>query len=325
MVVTWQRRDLVLSCLDSLARQTTSHRVLVVDNASTDGSSEAVAVTFPEAKILRLPKNVGFAGGVAAAMSEVGTRFVALLNNDALAEPEWLEACLVAMQDPGVAAVTSKMLLVTTGSGVEARVVNNAGVVLLASLYGADRGLGEHDGSRYDVPVEVFGFSGGAVVLRTLAVKAAGGFADEWFMYYEDTDLSWRLRLAGWRIVYEPRAVVRHLHAASADPASEGFAFHNERNRLLMLLRDAPISAAVGATGRFVLTTASLAASRAARRSVPDAAVFRPMLRLRVLRDVAWRFPQTLRDRRHVPRSVSRRDVLREWTGATERPARVVS
>ena len=320
MVVTWQRRDLVLTCLDSLAKQTMPHRVLVVDNASTDGSCEAIEAAFPGTGIVRLPENVGFAGGVAAALSVVRTRFVALLNNDALAEPNWLRASLAAFEDPSVGAVTSKMLLAASGN--ENRLVNNAGVVLLTTLYGADRGLGERDGEPYAVPAEVFGFSGGAVVLRTLAVKAVGGFADGWFMYYEDTDLSWRLRLAGWRIVYEPGAVVRHLHAASSDPSSEAFAFYNERNRLLMLLRDAPLTAAVGATVRFIVTTASLVASQAVGRHVPDAAVFRPALRMRVLRDMAARTPHTLHDRRRTPRDVSRREVLREWAGAEDRPLR---
>ena len=187
------------TCLDSVAAQTVACRVLVVDNASTDGTAEAVRSRFPEAQLVVLPENRGFAGGVDEAVRRVTTRFVALLNNDAVADPGWLAASLRALEDPTVAAVTSKLLLAGT-----AGTVNNAGVVLLDTGYGADRGLGEPDDGRFDQAVEVFGFSGGAAVLRTLAVRAVGGFASDWFMYYEDTDLSWRLRLAGWRIVYEP-------------------------------------------------------------------------------------------------------------------------
>jgi GT2 family glycosyltransferase len=315
VVVTWQQRELALRALASVAAQTVPCRVLVVDNGSTDGTSEAVAESAPDVELLRLPVNVGFAGGVDAAMTRVRTRFVALLNNDAVADVGWLAASLDALGDPGVAAATSKLVL-DDGTAT----INNAGVVLLTTGYGADRGLGMADDDEFAEPVEVFGFSGGAAVLRTMAVRAVGGFAAEWFMYYEDTDLSWRLRLAGWRIVYAPDAVVWHRHAASSDAASRFFAFQNERNRLLMLVRNAPIRTAVGAAARFALTTGSLAAKRLRGREVPAAPVFDPSLRLDVARDVVRRLPQTLRQRGRVPRVRSRGAVLTQWSGVAQRP-----
>lgn len=315
VVVTWQQRDLALRCLASLAEQTVPCRVLLVDNGSTDDTSEAVLAAYPSTDVLRLPANLGFAGGVDAAMAQLRTRFVALLNNDAVADPGWLAASLDALRDPRVAAATAKLLF-DDGSGT----VNNTGVVLLATGYGADRGLGLADDERFADPVEVFGFSGGAAVLRTMAVRAVGGFAAEWFMYYEDTDLSWRLRLAGWRVVYAPGALVWHRHAASSDSASAFFAFQNERNRLLMLIRNAPVRTAVGGAGRFVLTTGSLVAKRLLRRDVPPAAVFDPRLRIGVGRDVVRRLPRTLRQRRRVPRARSRGAVLSQWSGVAQRP-----
>ena len=340
VVVTWEQRDLVLACLESLARQTVAHRVLVVDNASTDGTAERVAEHFPHARILRQTSNLGFAGGVSAALDVVETRFVALLNNDAQADPRWLEASLAALAEPSVVAVTAKLLLAERGASAEpgsrqaaavddptlnaaavnAATINNAGVVLLGSGYGADRGLGSPDDERFASPVEVFGFSGGAVVMRTLAVKAVGGFDADYFMYYEDTDLSWRLRLAGWHIVYAPDAVVHHLHAASSDSQSEMFAFHNERNRLLTLLRDAPLGFAASRIARFALTTASLAGKRLIGRAVPDDQVFRSVLRLRVLAAVLSWLPVTLRKRRRVRTRRRRSAVFHEWAGVTERP-----
>ena len=350
VVVTWEQRDLVLACLQSLARQTVTHRVLVVDNASTDGTAERVAEHFPHARIVGQTSNLGFAGGVSAALDVVETRFVALLNNDAQADPRWLEASLAALAEPSVVAVTAKLLLAERGASAEpgsrqaaavddptlnaaavddptlnaaavnAATINNAGVILLGSGYGADRGLGSPDDQRFASPVEVFGFSGGAVVMRTLAVKAVGGFDADYFMYYEDTDLSWRLRLAGWHIVYAPDAVVHHLHAASSDSQSEMFAFHNERNRLLTLLRDAPLGFAASKIARFALTTASLAGKPLIGRAVPDDQVFRSVLRLRVLAAVLSWLPVTLRKRRRVPTRRRRSAVFHEWAGVTERP-----
>ena len=330
VVVTWQQRELVLSCLESVAAQTVPAHVVVVDNGSSDGTAEAVAAAYPHAELVTLPDNRGFAGGMDAGLTRVRTRYVALLNNDAVADPGWLAASLAPLQAPDVAAVTAKLLLDPHGEGHgdaraergvgAAATVNNAGVVLLTTGYGADRGLGEPDDARFAQPVEVFGFSGGAAVLRTMAVRAVGGFAAEWFMYYEDTDLSWRLRLAGWRIEYAPRAVVWHRHAASSDAASWLFAFHNERNRLLMLARNAPARVTAVAMVRFALTTASLAAKRVAGREVPPAAVFDVGLRLEVARGVVARLAPTLRQRRQGPRVRSRRAVHARWAGVAERP-----
>jgi GT2 family glycosyltransferase len=326
VVVTWQQRDLVLDCLASVRAQSVPCRVVVVDNASNDGTREAVAASYPDVDVVVLPENRGFAGGMAAGLDHVRTRFVALLNNDAVADPDWLRASLDALADPDVAAATSKLLLLGTdrSGGVSVRVlppiVNNAGVVLLRSGYGADRGLGEPDGPAYAEPAEVFGFSGGAAVLRTMAVRAVGGFPADWFMYYEDTDLSWRLRLAGWRIVYVPDAVVWHRHAASSDASSRLFAFHNERNRLLTLVRNAPAGTALHAAMRFAVTTGSLTLKRATGRALPPAPVFDVGLRLSVAGAAAVRMPRTLRQRRAGPRVRRRRDVLAAWSGVDERP-----
>lgn len=336
VVVTWQRRDLTADCLRSLEAQTLAHRVLVVDNASTDGTAAMLAECFPGVEVLALATNTGFAGGVSAALEVVQTRFVALLNNDAQAEPGWLEASTRALlEHPEAAAATARMLLDPLGradAGPDtspekgeggAPLVNNCGVVLLASGYGADRGLGEPDGSRFDQPATVFGFSGGAAVLRTLAVKAVGGFDAGYFMYYEDTDLSWRLQLAGWSVVYCPDAVVHHLHASSSDPVSAMFAFHTERNRLLMLLTDAPRGFALACLARFVVTTLSLTA----RPHRPDPSggvrplVLDPRLRVRVLGAVLTALPGVSAKRRRSPRVRGRAAVLSAWRGV---PARVL-
>lgn len=305
LVVTWRARDFLADCLTGLRAQTEQHRLLVVDNASDDGTA-AVLAGFGEATVLRTPRNLGFAGGVAAGLAEVTTPYAALLNDDAVPEPGWLAALRAAL--PGRAAVTSRMLL------PDGR-VNNAGVVLRRDGYGADRGLGCPDGPPYDAGTEVFGFSGGAALLDVAAVRAVGGFPAPFFLYYEDTDVSWRLRLAGGAVGYAPGAVVRHAHSRSADQTSALFSFHNERNRLLVLARCAPAGFAVAQLARFAVTTGSLAAKRALRRPLPPAPHFRTGLRLRVLGSYARMLPWALRSRRAVRRAstVDRREVLARW------------
>ena len=294
VVVTWNAAALVAACLDSLTRQTIPHRVVVVDNASVDGTPDLLAARFPDAEVVRTGENLGFAGGVEAGLRLVQTPFVALLNNDAVAEPDWL-ARLTATMDahPEAAAVTSRLLL----ADVEPPTVNNAGVVLLDDGYGADRGLGQPAEAFAD-PADVFGFSGGAALIRTEALREVGGFPAPFFLYYEDTDTSWRLRRAGWSIRYEPGAVVHHRHSATADQTSPMFAFWNERNRLLMHARNAAPRAALAVWGRFVLTTASLAVRRLLGAPKPPAHQQRIGLRLRVLAGALRMLPWALRSRR---------------------------
>jgi GT2 family glycosyltransferase len=293
VVVTWQGAALLPACLESLRRQTLPHDVVVVDNASTDGTTELLAREHPEVRVLRTARNLGFAGGVQAALDCVSADWVALLNNDAVADPDWLRALVAeAGEHPEAAAVTSRMYL----RGRTPPTLNNTGVLVLPSGYGADRDLGAGDDTRR-VAGEVFGFSGGAALLRTGAVRDVGGFPARFFLYYEDTDTSWRLRAAGWTVRYSPRAVVHHEHSASTGQDSALFAFHNERNRLLMLVRCAPLPKVARCWSGFALTTVSLAAKRLARRPLPRAHQFRIALRLRVIASALRLLPWAVRTR----------------------------
>ena len=296
VVVTWEGAHLLPPCLESLRRQTVPHTVLVVDNGSTDGTEAMLAERFPEVAVLQTGANLGFAGGVQAGLEAADSPLVALLNNDAVADPGWLAALVRSLDDhPAAAAVTSRMLLQDTSPPL----LNNTGVVLLDTDYGADRDLRADAGTRLE-PGSVFGFSGGAALLRRTAVQAVGGFPRRFFLYYEDTDLSWRLRLAGWDIRYAPDAVVHHAHSATVDQTSDRFAFYNERNRLLMLTRCAPAMRVWRALVRFLLTTASLSLTRLRGRPVPDRPVFDPRLRLRVLGSYVRALPWALRTRRAI-------------------------
>jgi hypothetical protein len=126
-------------------------------------------------------------------------------------------------------------------SGKPYDVVNNAGSVVLTDGYGADRGFGEPDGPEFGMERDVFAWCGGAVLLRASYLADVGLFDERFFLYYEDTDLSWRGKARGWHHRFIPGAVVRHVHAATTIEGSAGFAYFTERNRLLMLLKNAPM------------------------------------------------------------------------------------
>jgi GT2 family glycosyltransferase len=144
-------------------------------------------------------------------------------------------------------------------SGRSFSVINNAGGVVIDDGFGGDRGYLQVDDGRYDEPCEVFNWCGGGVLLRPSYLADAGLFDERFFLYYEDTDLSWRGQHLGWRYRYEPSSVVRHLHAASSGEDSSTFQFYVERNRLLALTKNAPARLALGSVVGSATATLSYA------------------------------------------------------------------
>ncbi|MFD5824923.1 glycosyltransferase family 2 protein [Lentzea sp. NPDC060358] len=292
VVVTWRGREHITACLDALKAQKSPHRTIVVDNASDDGTAELLGGH----EVVRLPRNRGYAGGLAAVLHLVDTPYVAWLNDDAVPEPAWLAELESALaKDAGAAAATSSILL-ADGS------TQSVGVALTADGHGKDLVLAGR---------EVFGFCGGAALLRTDVLRAVGGVPASFFCYYEDTDTAWRLRLAGHRVVSVGPARVRHRHGASTRPGSRLFHRWNERNRLLMLLRCAPAGVAATQLARFLAITVLLPL----RRNAPRAANFRFGLRAQVLAEVLLRLPAVLVQRCTITTSTKRGRVWQDWAG----------
>ncbi|WP_199199343.1 glycosyltransferase family 2 protein [Amycolatopsis sp. CA-128772] len=298
VVVTWRGAPHVAACLDALAAQARPHRTLVVDNASDDGTAALLAAHPSRPEVLRLPRNTGYAGALAVALGKVQTPLMAWLNDDAEPAPDWLATLEDALEEAPLAAAATSLLVRPDGA------TQSAGVRLTADGHGADA---------TEPAAEVFGFCGGAALLRTDALKSVHGVPAGFFCYYEDTDTAWRLRLAGWDVVAAPGARVRHAHGVSSNLGSPLFHRWNERNRLLMLLRCAPGVVAAKQLARFALLTAVLPL----RPGGPAAANFRFGLRCRVLAEVALRLPATLRMRRKISRraALGRGAVWEAWAG----------
>ena len=138
-------------------------------------------------------------------------------------------------------------------------VLNNVGSIVLTDGHGADRGYLERDDGQFDEVEEVFAWCGAAVLLSREYLETVGLFEDRFFLYYEDFDLSWRGRAEGWRYLYVPASVVRHVHSASSVEGSRLFQHYDERNRLLTLTRNAPPALAVREAVRHPLITGSYA------------------------------------------------------------------
>jgi GT2 family glycosyltransferase len=311
VVVTYNGAHLLPPCLDALADQTlprTAFGVVVVDNGSSDGTAELVGTEYPWVELVRSDRNLGFPGGNNLALRRATTPLAVLINNDARPAPEFLERIVEVFDRPDaarVAAVTAKVLFDRPSVAGEGAVLNSTGNLVARDGCGFDRDFGRPEATTHAVR-EVFGFCGCAAALRMDALRQVGFFDDSLFLYFEDTDLSWRLRAAGWDVWYESGAVARHLFAASSTTASPLSVYHQSRNMLLVFTRHAPRAIALWVVVRFVLALPVRAVKEFRSPRLTGA-------RLRALGGYLRRLPQALRDRRDIWRTaaVPRAEVAR--------------
>jgi GT2 family glycosyltransferase len=238
VVVNWNRKEMLRACLESLRRQTdAAFETIVVDNGSVDGSADMAEREFG-ACVIRNRENRGFCAannqGIAAAHGE----FVALLNNDAEAQPGWLAALLRACSraaDVGMAA--SKVMVLE-----DPRRIDKAGHLIFPDGQNRGRGTGELDCGQYDAEEEVLWPDGCAAMYRKEMLDRIGGFDEDFFAYGDDAELGLRARIAGWRCIYTPQAVVWHHRGSTLGKGSEHRLELIERNRLLLALKLFPWS-----------------------------------------------------------------------------------
>ena len=368
----------VIDCIEALEQTewpSDAFEVVVVDNASADGSDAEIRRRFPGVRIVPSGGNHGFPANNLALRDLDDIDFVALVNNDAFVEPDWLGPLVWELEgDDGLGAACPRIVFspgfvdveidtptfvpgrgdgrglgvrlsglrvdgedrwrdaqlvdgfwgIEHGSGEEAQfewsqgharlrapvephgagpfsielrlaaespktvrlsgaggtpvdvvvgvepawhtitiaapaydVINNVGSRIVEGGYGGDRGYLQADGPQFDEAADVFAWCGGGVLLRADYLREVGLFDERFFLYYEDTDLSWRGRAQGWNYRYVPASRLRHIHAASSGEGSAVFQHYVERNRLVMLTKNAPVGLAARAVWRYLLTTAS--------------------------------------------------------------------
>jgi N-acetylglucosaminyl-diphospho-decaprenol L-rhamnosyltransferase len=212
-IPTFNGRERLARALRSLAEQSRPAVVVVVDNGSADGTAEMVRAEFPEVALLSLDRNLGFGPALNRAVAERPADPVILLNDDAEAEPRFVEALLDAATG-GVECVAGVLV-----QAAEPALIDSAGVVADRTLMGFDYLHGEPVEAAASAP-DPLGPTGGAALYRLDAFRAAGGFDERIFLYYEDLDLALRLRAAGGgcRLAASARAV--HAYSAGLGPAS---------------------------------------------------------------------------------------------------------
>lgn len=237
IVLNWNGGQVLGKCLQSLQEQAYHPlEIIVVDNASTDNSSDLVK-KFPGVKLIVNDRNLGFGGGNNIGILASHGKYIMVLNNDTRLDPKCIKELKRSIEkDERYGACASKILL-----EYEDNLIDAAGIVVYPDGLSIGRGRLEK-GDRYDEEVEVFFASGCASLLRREMLDDIGLFDEDFFAYADEADMGWRAQLAGWKCIYNPKAVVYHLHSASSSAYSPLKAFLVERNRIWVAMKYFPLS-----------------------------------------------------------------------------------
>jgi GT2 family glycosyltransferase len=234
IVVNYNGAEALGRCLEALVADTedASHEVLVVDNASSDGSdsiAEAAADRHDSVRLLRSATNRGYAGAVNLALAEARGTYVAVLNMDVVAGQGWLDPLISFLEaTPGAGAVCP-LIVLESDSGR----INAAGQNVHVTALGFNRWLEQPRERAGNEPFRVSGLHGAAFLIRRDLLESVGGWDESGFLYHEDVELSWLLTLAGKEIYCVPASTVSHDYHLTMFPHK---LFLLERNRWSMLL-----------------------------------------------------------------------------------------
>ena len=237
VIVTWNSAAYLQRCLDAYAAQTANCELIVVDNASLDGSAD-MAARFAT-RVVRNAGNAGFAAAANQGIALARGEFVQLLNPDCFLAPDYCQSLLSAFERERIGMATGKLLLAETPS-----LVDSKGIRMTRSGRHLDIDQGKPDASDEE-PVEVFGVSGAAAMYRRsfLDDVAIDGeiFDSDFFAYREDADLSWRGQLFGWRALYVPTAVAHHVRRVTPERRRQlpaAINMHSVKNRFLLRMKN---------------------------------------------------------------------------------------
>jgi GT2 family glycosyltransferase/glycosyltransferase involved in cell wall biosynthesis len=237
VVISYNGAKFIGPSLQSLLDQDYENLVVtVVDNASSDGTADLIRRDFPRIRLIASRQNLGFASGNNLVFRQSDADWIALLNQDAVARRDWISEMVRAGEgDPRIGAVGAKMLMQRCPT-----ILNSAGIEVNEAGFGVDRWIGLKDDDQSPIAQDVFGVCGGAMMLRAKDLRELGGFDDSFFMYFEDVDLCWRMRLAGRRIVYAPLAVVHHDWHGDRGSGNRAMRrrYMCERNRLWAVVKN---------------------------------------------------------------------------------------
>jgi len=236
IVANWNGRHHLARCLPSLRTQTyRDFEVVVVDNGSTDGSVGWLTQEYPDVRVLCNPRNLGFAVANDQAIRATESPYLVTLNNDTEATSIWLAELVAAAESDAAVGMVASQILLASAPGV----IDSAGIEVDWTGTAWQRRRGEAADEAGDLE-EVFGPCAGAALYRRAMLDEIGLFDESFFAYYEDVDLAWRARNAGWRCLYAPRARVYHAHSATGGQDLSYKRFLIGRNKVWTLVKNYP-------------------------------------------------------------------------------------
>jgi GT2 family glycosyltransferase len=231
VILSYNSREDLEECIPSLMSQTyQDFEIIVVDNASTDGSEEFIRTNYPMIKVVQTGKNLGYPAGNNAGFEVAEGEYIAVVNPDTVADPQWLAELIKPLErDHTIAATTSKILIYYQKDRINT-CANTSHLTGLTFCRGLNKSVDEFNNFQ-----AVGAVSGCSFAIRRDVLKYINGFDPDFFLYMEDADLSWRIRFAGGKILYVPESIIYHKFNLSIAPWKE---FYLERNRYLILLKN---------------------------------------------------------------------------------------
>jgi GT2 family glycosyltransferase len=253
-IVTYNSGRFIKRCLESvLAQRYPFKEIIIVDNASSDGTIDILEQFEDRCQVYYNEENVGFAAAQNQAIQVSGGDWVLTLNPDVLLLPNFIQALVDAGQfDSKIGTVCGKLLTMTSHFEIpEKPVVDSTGIYFNPMLRHLDRGSQEVDNGHYLQYEYVFGATAAAALYRRSMIDdiALDGefFDSDFFVYREDADVAWRAQLMGWKCLYAPEAVVHHHYSHTAGRATPLKAYYVERNRLFLLVKNFPAGSLIAA------------------------------------------------------------------------------
>lgn len=238
IVPNWNGKDVLATCLGSLLTQSEPAEIIVVENGSNDGSLEFLQANFPDVQLVVNSKNLGFAGGVNSGICEameIGYEFVALFNNDAIADKDWLKRLVEVLDvEKEYGIVTGRLL---SGDNL---FIDSTGENYTNWGLPYPRGRGEPVSDKYDKLTNVFAASGGASLYRVKMLAEIGLFDADFFAYYEDVDISFRAQLSAWQVRYVPGAIAYHQIGATSGKIRGFTTQQTMRNLPMLMIKNVP-------------------------------------------------------------------------------------
>lgn len=235
VIPNWNGARFLPVCLEALRQQThPALEVLIVDNASSDGSQDLIKREYPWVKLIELPTNTGFTGACNTGMRAATGEIVSLLNNDTEVDPGWAAAVIDAFaRHPEVGSVASKMLLFEKRDHI-----HTTGDFFTTDGRAGNRGVWQKDEGQFDREEYVFSACGGSSAYRRVMLDQIGLLDDDFFFSGEDVDLGWRVNLSGWRCLYTPAAIVYHHLSATGGGVTASY--YDGRNLIFILVKNLP-------------------------------------------------------------------------------------